>query len=508
MFPSGTGMMSIRPSERLETIAFRIAIFAALALATGYFSIAVWDSDAWWHLASGRHIAQSNSLPTADPFGVYQTIGYWGETVLRGQWLGQLSLFGAFHSGGLEGVITLRVILLTLCLSAVILRCSGEPKARIALLLLLFLATMVFRGHTADRPQLFSFAFFAWMLVALDHFYRNGSARSLYVLPPLFLLWANTHPGVIFAVAFLAAFTVLYLVEQRFVPDRGEVAPGANRLLLIVVFLSVLASIITPIGVTAYEYLFKLESNSLKDLITEYHSPFQLLLDLRNAPFLPYYWLLCVAAFATLFVLIRQRRVVDAGLMVFVVAISFDAFRYIPFMVIFSVPVIARDLGGYLDRFTGRARPWIFSAATVFFIGFLVAGTLRGQTFQGGYARHVYPVQLSDIVQQQALKGRIFNTLNWGGYLTWRLWPATTVFIDGRLIESQRVVPYTHILWMTDMGRNYFELADFSLVMVAHRNRFAPDPRPYPLIEFLRNHPQWQMVHVDDNGVLFAKPDS
>jgi len=45
---------------------------ALLALAAlfllGLFSTELADTDAWWHLASGRYIAHTHRLPAPDPF--------------------------------------------------------------------------------------------------------------------------------------------------------------------------------------------------------------------------------------------------------------------------------------------------------------------------------------------------------------------------------------------------------------------------------------------------------
>ena len=209
----------------------------------------------------------------------------------------------------------------------------------------------------------------------------------------------------------------------------------------------------------------------------------------------------------TLVILLRRRLIVEAGLMALIIAISFDANRYVPFMVIFATPLIARHLGGYPEPALGRARTGLISGAALFFAVFLAVGTVRGDAFRVGVMTQLFPVRLADTVARQGLEGRIFNSLSWGGYLTWRLWPANQVFVDGRLMEPQRTVPYTHVLWLTDYGRKFFAQADFSLVMVAYRNYFAPDQDVYPLIEYLHRHPRWKVIQADETGVLFASTD-
>jgi hypothetical protein len=43
------------------------------------------------------------------------------------------------------------------------------------------------------------------------------------------------------------------------------------------------------------------------------------------------------------------------------------------------------------------------------------------------------------------------------------------------------------------------------MVIVSHRNRFAQDDQPYPLIDYLHRHPQWRLMYIDETGVLFAR---
>ena len=490
----------------IETAAFRLAILAFLLFAIGYFTTPIADSDSWWHLATGRFISESGSIPDTDPFEVYEADSYWSRTVLKGQWLGQVTLFGAYRIGDLAGIIILRSLLLTFVCVTLVYRCPSESTKRVAALLFLFAAAMALRGYLSDRPQVFSFAYFAITVLLLERFHLGGYRRALYPLPFLFLVWANTHPGVLLGAALVGAFTALYIAEERFV-HRHSAWSRHTRQLLIVLGFCLLATIASPNGVTSYEYLFKLQADPLQARITEYLSPFQLLSNPRSAPFLPYYWLICGAALLTLPVLIRKRRIVEAGLIALITAISFDANRYVPFMVILTVPLIAQHLGDYLDRALGRARTWLISGAALFFAVFLAIGTIQADAFQTGIASQLYPARLTELVTRKGLRGPIFNTLSWGGYLTWKLWPANRVFIDGRLMDREKTIPYTHVLWMTDYGRDFFEQADFSLVMVAYRNYFNPDEEVYPLIEYLHIHPRWVVVQADEMGVLFASTD-
>src|SRR2546426_8111686 len=75
-----------------------------------------------------------------------------------------------------------------------------------ALLVAVLLAVCNMTPGWSVRPQVFTYLFFTFLLVVLDRvFTAPGRGRLLWILPPLFALWANTHGG------FVAGLGVLWL---------------------------------------------------------------------------------------------------------------------------------------------------------------------------------------------------------------------------------------------------------------------------------------------------------
>jgi hypothetical protein len=97
----------------------------------------------------------------------------------------------------------------------------------------------------------------------------------------------------------------------------------------------------------------------------------------------------------------------------------------------------------------------------------------------------------------------MFNTMNWGGYIIWQLQGALTVFVDGRMLDPTRIVPYTHILWATPEGKLFFDRAEFNLALVPYGNSLSGER--YPLVAYLLNHSNWKVVYQDEMGYLFAR---
>ena len=59
----------------------------------------LYDTDTWWHLASGRWIVEHASVPAVD------TLSYTvpGKAWINLQWLGDVLLYGIFRAAGSDG---------------------------------------------------------------------------------------------------------------------------------------------------------------------------------------------------------------------------------------------------------------------------------------------------------------------------------------------------------------------------------------------------------------------
>ena len=118
--------------------------------------------------------------------------------------------------------------------------------------------------HWAARPHMFTFAFFAYWVIALAD-YEQGRRRTLYALPLLTVVWANTHGAFIVGFVLVGMYLAAALFDRRFLRARH---------LFLVLLASIAASLANPNG-------FKLITNSfgyigddfLLRFTTEYNSP-------------------------------------------------------------------------------------------------------------------------------------------------------------------------------------------------------------------------------------------
>lgn len=484
-------MNARRSLEYLALAALLIAFF-------GFFAVKVWDIDFWWHIAAGRNILENGAIPSVDPFGMYDAANACGQTVLKSEWLGQVSLYAVYRWFGLEGIILFRAGLLTLCLFIVYLRCRLVATASLYSLAITALAGLAILHHTGERPQLFSFLLLSLLFLLLDSFMRSGKRWLLYCIPPLVLLWSNTHAGVLMGVAALGLFGIGYVLENRRAPSQiSRFNTPQNKLMLVVVGLSCAMLVMAPSGLDTFKCIIFQQSGLVREMVSEYASPWSLW------PATLYYWVFIGVALVSFPGFFSKAYLKQGALVLVLGLISVVGYRYIPLFVLVAAPYVAASLNRMLNQVKLPAIA-VHLCVLIVALAFLGYGFRHGKVFQHGLQEQRFPVGAVAFIKANKLGGKMFNTMNWGGYLLWNLsGTTTTLFIDGRTLDSYRVVPYTNILWATPEGLRFFEQANFNLALVPYSSAFSAER--YPIVTYLHDHPGWQLVYQDGAGYLFAK---
>jgi hypothetical protein len=474
-----------------------IALAALLVAFFGYFAVRVWDIDFWWHIAAGRNILENGAIPGKDPFGVYDADNVWGQTILKSQWLGQVMLYSVFRWFDIDGIIYLRAGVLTLCLAIVYWRCRLAGTASLYGLAITALAGMAILQHTGERPQLFSFLYASLIFLLLDGFIRNGKRWLLYFIPLLMLLWSNTHGGAVLGEVALGLFGAGYIMGNRLA--SGNFNSPENRLIFLIVGLSAVALVLAPNGITTFRHIIALESNPIRDRTSEYASPVEIW---RAALF---YWVFFCVALVSLAGSFGKTRLKQSAVVVVIGIISLTGYRYIPFFVLLAAPYVAASLERLLQRIKPNAVAVNLSVLIIAVV-LLGYGFKQGRVFQHGIVENKFPAGAVAFIKANRLGGKIFNTMNWGGYLIWNLTGAINVFVDGRMLDPERIVPYTHILWATPEGQWFLEQGRFDLALVPYGNAFTGER--YPLVDYLKSRPDWLPAYRDATGYLFVRRQS
>src|SRR5262249_49807369 len=111
-------------------------------------------------------------------------------------------------------------------------------------------------GSFTARPQMFGYLFLVFTLLILEKF-RQGTSWLLWALPPIVLVWVNTHGSFVIGIGVI----VVYLLAGLFDFSAGSVEANAwtakQRLQLESALLMCLAVLpITPYGTQLAVYPF------------------------------------------------------------------------------------------------------------------------------------------------------------------------------------------------------------------------------------------------------------
>ncbi|MDO8413595.1 MAG: hypothetical protein Q7S51_07390 [Gallionellaceae bacterium] len=479
----------------------KYAALAAVFLAFfGHYFVPIWDMDFWWHIASGRYFFETHTIPAEDPFSVYDADdGPMRASTLRFYWLAQIGMFLTYNYLGTTGIIFLKAATLTLCLALTFFRSKLIGASGLSSLAVMFIVGMGLLYFTGDRPQLLSFLFFPIVALLLEFSREKKVQWPLYLLPPIMLLWANMHGGITLGGVVLMLMALSYAIEWRWFEGQRF---GGKWFFAIIVF-AVLCTLLTPSGLNTYWYLaaYQLGDGVLnRERTSEYASPITLWQDMNIM--VPFYWGFLLLAVIALPKAFKKSHLTPLWVSLLLAAISLNAFRYIPFFILYAAPYVALGLSRLTApiKFPTLPAYGAILAIALFTLGY---GVQHGQAFQGGLNPARYPIGAVEFIQKNKLSGKIFNGYTWGGYLIWHLNPQINVYIDGRALYPRRFNDYTHILWATPYGVEKLDQDNFDFVLIPYATAWQKEP--YKLNAYLLQNPQWQVVYQDQLGYMFAR---
>ena len=510
-----------------------------IALLIALYTAESADTDTWWHLATGQYVVKEHKLPVPDPFAWTSHMGkeaYPGEEKTRRfnlthEWLSQAIMYLAYGSGGFTGLILLRAIFLTAVAGLIGLIAYRRSRSFYLSFALALASVNLFRNFVADRPQYFTYAFLAATILILE------SRRRLWLLPPLFVVWANCHAGFIMGWVVMGA----YCGESLFYRLRGK--PQADeRGLWTFCLASIAASGLNPNVYNVVPVLRYYRQSPMQSSIWEWQRPnywdlspltiamfggaallavqwrktrpvdwmllgvfsVSALMAMRNIFLLGIWFPVLFAAYAPRWKDLRST----AAATVVAGAVAAVGLYFLSFL--FSFAVVAGMAAAIALAVWGR-----WPIATAGLTALLLAAGIRFQIvnhygFQFRGAMWKYPEAAANFVLEHKLQGRLYNTYGSGGYLMWKLWPHQKVFLDGRALNEQVYQHQNRINMNADEtgGRSGEQLLKDYGIDIIFMEGFDPiGGTAYYLPAALADPAQkeWKLVFQDLHAVIYMR---
>jgi tetratricopeptide (TPR) repeat protein len=457
-------------------------------------------SDLWWHLAGGRWLTQTRTLHFTDPF----SFTCHGRPWFHAEWLSDVIFYNwarLFSTAALVwwkwGVLVATFVLLSRLLRKI---CGSSGCAYLATLAAIAVGAPFFD----IRPQLYTFLGFVVVLS-----FALPLSRRLWILPPIFMLWANLHSG--FMLGLVTIVTVLAISFFYGEAPRRAAYLGLACLLACFINGNGSEALLWPIR-------FARDSQSPFLRIGEWLPPYEPG-GIRSSLYYP-----SIAAFVVSGLILvasgafrRKPRLalssVAMGLVTLVLSIR--SRRFIPLFGISQSLLLAPALMvgfSWLRRYIlkslprlDRPRVWQIAlpVAAVIFGGFRLAPfPLSRNAFLFLTAEDNFPVEAMNLVEANHLEGKLFNYYNWGGYVDWRTEGRLQVFIDGRADTAFDEKTYRKYLRVLSLQDRWEEVvwdsgADFVL-WPQHSSQ---------QVQQLRKSGRWLPFYSDHMATLLARAD-
>ncbi len=485
-------------------------------------------ADLFWQLRTGLDIFLTGHPPHYDTYSWTRH----GQPWVVNEWLSFLLFYEAFHlAGGFAGPLLLEQALLAviaLLLYFFLLRATNSPGIAFALALMSLAASYAF---LEPRPFLFTFLFLI-VTTGLCSEAQRGTAPAwtLWLLPPLFALWANLHQGVIVGIGFLITLALADFVESVWFQVKADPAAAQKRTAAGLQFgglgLACFgASLVTPYGFGLYQMVFvTMRDQNAVSRVQEWMPP-HLHPSPNDASLLTLAGLVILGLW-------RSRKEGQIGMLLFVALLSYEAVehrRNVPLAVfagvVLTAPLISpalREISGRVteawkkQRGSGSRQPgaasFPFASAACFVLsaicllntlshfGALSVGMLSSEAVEG-IARSVFavdqfPGEACSFLRYERFPAnlRLYNDYDIGGFLILRC-PENPVFTDGRvdlyagplsdgalLIEN----PQPNQTDLTPPEKDFLRSYHFDSAITT-----------YPLVaKFFAQQPDWSLVYI------------
>jgi hypothetical protein len=256
---------------------FHRGLWAAILLAAGVaISPSLADPDLWGHVQYGRDVLASGRLPETTTYSFIAE----GYPWINHENIAELALALGADTIGPVGLLVVKCLLGVVAIGLMMRYGSRRGAGTVTLAAVALLVAVNLAFHWSMRPQLFTYTFFtfmialfgwcfegwenAWRLPWLSRqlgspdqpplTYSVARLKWLWVLVPLFAIWANAHGGFVAGFCILTAYLGLRSLE--IVAHRGLAAWGLVLRLAMMACACGLATFVNPYGPMYQVWLF------------------------------------------------------------------------------------------------------------------------------------------------------------------------------------------------------------------------------------------------------------
>ena len=509
-----------RPEEnKLVTYGLVAAFLVFVFMAVSYQISG--DDDLFWHLATGRYIVENKVVPDKDVFGHITS----GQEWIPFEWGWDILTYGLYNIGGYNAILLFRSLafcFIFLLLYLLLRKFRVNAFLAVFALSVLLVAIM---DRFSPRPHILTYIFFVlllYILLSYKYIDKEKYGRRLFFIPLIFLLWANSHMGVLAGGLILFVFTItetiVYLKPASFTSAELKALNKTElRNLWIISIVSALMLLVNPHGLSTYIYAYSHTKMKMLESVNEWQSPFSSKLDFGFI--ITLYKIFIFSGIIVLYYAFKKKDLLFALMYFSFLIYSVRAIRFtIDYEIIMSVFIIISisyvlsgiRSAGFIKLYNGNILKGVLGAFIIY-ITFLIPNNEIYEKIQyyrvsgWGINSDFIPVQLFDFMKENKISGTPFNHFGTGGYLVWNF-PGEKNFIDSRNLNDEIHSEYNSIMVMQpgfekkleDRGVDYAVYLDPDLIR-------RPNELKTLVTNYFSNSKKWKLIFWDDKSMLFVK---
>lgn len=500
-----------------------IGIFLALLVWLGVFmseKIDLTTADLGRHLANGKWIVENHfdilqkNSPVHENFYSHTNPDF---PVVNHHWGSGVLFYFIFKLSGFTG-LSIFYVFLSLATFAIFFQIAKRNSDFTTAAVLSFLLIPLIAGRTEIRPEVFSYFFAAVFFWALWKWQKGELAASrLYVLPVLLVFWVNLH---------VYFFLGLFLIGVFWLSETGQLifsklsdeeflkkVRGVKNLTAVGI-ISVLATLINPFGFKGLTYPFQIFKNYGYTIVENKSVSFVENYGIANPNF-PVIKIVLIFLFLSFILLffVNRKRISFSSLIlaIFFGTISWLAIRNFTLLGFFALPILALNIGGIFSLEKKERHPAEENGLAALYIFVCIFAAYASWQFLAyhsqdrGFGLLPENERAAEFLNNNGIKGPIFNNYDIGGYLIWNLPPGEKVFVDNRP-EAYPDAFFTDTYKPMQNDPAIFEKIDkeqgFNAVIY-----YSHDITPWGVnfLKYIGTSQQWDKVYEDNFAIVYLK---
>jgi len=465
------------------------------------------DTDILWHIKQGEWLWKNNSFIIDREIFTYQ-FEYREWYYLS--WLSDIVAYMVYTISKLEGIVVWYATVISVTV-AMIFNYNYKKYGYLAFSIFLFLPLM--KTHWLPRAHLYSHFFIVVWFIILDRYIETRKIKTLFILPLLQVLWVNLQSSFIYGFVIGGIFILGELLEYIILKKKDKLE--SLKCLIGVGLLTILTSLVNPFGLKYYANFFsnKTVTGFLKSVTTEF-------LSVNTHKIIAVNFVVLLIFMIIYFFKKTSAKHIKYSYILMLIFWQYTALEYTRHVAILGI-VLALILPVFLNeisvfervkklnekfRLISRGYCLIFNKkkTTVLSILFIVLLTLfpltnTGKTcleFKAEIDERRYPIRAVEYMKKNKLKGRIYNTYLYGGYLIWEYYPKKVVFIDPRasIYPLGILQDYFYVYTGEEKWLEVLKLYKIKYILVERESNIG---------KLIRYAEKWEALYEDEISVLY-----